>query len=287
MRTSRRGLRRRVRHARSTGSPPVRNERRSVRRRSGAPRREALAAARRGAAGSENGTCSISAASCASSSGEQLREALLPEHLDRARERRGSTSCVPGAVTRTSVRRAPGVDLAEEGREHAVVDGDVVAAARRAWRGRPSRGRPGESSAAARQKSAIRPVPTGRPSSRSARPKRGQRSRRVASAHAGELGQLGLDAAQVVAVLDRPAERLARRRRRPPTSAPRSESACAQSIASAAPGSFTRSSSRSRATVSATERASCSETPGRAQADDLHLALERRGSRSSGRGSAA
>src|ERR671935_391933 len=63
---------------------------------------------------------------------------------------------------------------------------------------------PGESAAAARQNSTTRPGPTARPSSRSARAK--PTSRAVGSA----TEELGLHAPQVVVVLQRPPERLAR-----------------------------------------------------------------------------
>ena len=104
------------------------------------------------------------------------REALVLQHLDRAREqelrldvllalvassRLGPTRLEPGR----RLRQLGGCcgTLAEERAEDPVVDRDVVALGRRACRGRPSRGPPGASSAAARQKSLIRPGPDGEP----------------------------------------------------------------------------------------------------------------------------
>ena len=267
----------------------VRNERRSVRRRSGAcPRRDAGA----GGAARRRGR-----ASARHQPGERVEllaraggEALLAQQLDRAREPpslRPRARPRPGARsprTRSSARAAA-TGAAEERGEDRVVDGDVLAAATRASPGLPSRASPGSSSAAARQKLGD---PTrcrrGARASRSSRPKR---VRTWSSSVTDELGSASSARRRSSRVLTAQPERVAadgdvdRRRRRARASA------AAQSIASATPGCLTGRARAAAATVTATDRASRSDDAGHAQADDLHLALERPGSRSSGRGSGA
>ena len=120
---SRRGRLRRRRQTRSSGSPPVRNERRSVRRRSGVPPR---AGSRRlvRRRGTDRSIRAISSASAASSSREQ-REKLFSFRSSVALASPTSAS----ACTSTLIRMGgSGVRLRrpEEGGEERVVDLDLL-----------------------------------------------------------------------------------------------------------------------------------------------------------------
>ena len=283
--------------ARSIGSPPVRNARRERAPQVGSPGAGAVGGAC-GGPGDASRRRAISAASVSSSSGVQLGEALAPQQLDRARElarapprsrrragaRRGDVGCGTGASrcggAARAVRRTKLL-------ENPVVDRDVLAAARPASRGRPSRG-------PRRRRSAARPAERrDPPGARPASPRRGargrsatRRSRGSVTARARMSSAAPSTSARSSRFFTAQPERLAARRRRRPLGAeqPRARGPVDGLGGAGRLDEVELAQPRDDRGHRTRERLG---GLGRAQADDRRPRARGRGSRSSGRGSGA